>query len=73
MSQEENVLRTVGNWRQFFKPEKQQAMLLEMIILDNKWDVSTRLSYEQIMAAMTLRGSKCLHDTDVCIHNTRKC
>ena len=69
---DEKVLRTVGNWKQFFNADKKQAMLLEMLILEQKWDNSTRLSYDDIMDAMAVRGNKCLHDTDKCLNNTRR-
>lgn len=72
MSQEDKVLRTINNWRQFFKSDKRQVMLLEMLITENKWQANKRLSYEELMDAMSVRGSKCLHDTDKCVHNTRR-
>ena len=67
-----SVLRTVGNWKQFFKGDKKQQMLFDMIVYENKWDANTRLSYDQIMDAMNVRSNTCLHDTDKCLKNTRR-
>lgn len=69
---ENGVLRTIGNWKQFFKSDKKQAMLFDMVVYENKWDANTRLSYDQIMDAMNIRNNTCLHDTDKCLHNTRR-
>jgi len=69
---EQGVLRTVGNWKQFFKSDKKQTMLFDMIVHENQWSTDTRLSYDQIMDAMNIRGNTCLHDTDKCLKNTRK-
>lgn len=66
------VLRTVGYWKQFYANNKKETMLLNMIIHEQGWAEDSRVTYEQISSAMALRGNKCLHDTDKCVHNTRR-
>jgi hypothetical protein len=57
----DNVTRTIGSWQQFFANDKRNAMLLQMVVHENKWSLDKRMTYDELMAAMTLRGSKCLH------------
>ncbi len=72
MAGQNEVLRTIGYWRQFYANSKKEGMLLNMIIQEKGWAEDTRVGYDEISAAMTLRANKCLHDTDVCINNTRR-
>jgi hypothetical protein len=66
------ILRTVGYWKQFYANNKKEGMLLNMVIFEKNWKDDTKVSYEEITAAMALRGNKCLHDTDLSLHNTRR-
>ena len=58
---DENVMRTIGSWKSFFAKDKRGAMLLQMVIHDNRWGDDKRMTYDDLMNAMELRGSKCLH------------
>lgn len=69
---DQNVKRTMGYWEQFFKGDKKQAMLLKMVMQEKKLDVQAKMTYEEISSAMNLVGNRCLHDTDRCLHNTRR-
>lgn len=57
----DNVVRTLGSWQQFFANDKRNAMLLQMVIHENKWSMDRRMTYDELLDAMELRGSKCLH------------
>ena len=66
------VLRTIGYWKQFYANTKREAMLLSMVIHEKGWTEDSRVTYDEINSTMTLRGNKCLHDTDKCLNNTRR-
>ena len=70
--EEKAVLRTIGNWKQFFKGDAKQAMLFDMVVYEKRWNANTRLSYDQVMDAMNVKKNTCIHDTDKCLTNTRR-
>ena len=66
------VLRTMGYWQQFFAKDKKQAMLLKMMMYEKKLDDATKMSHDDVANAMAQISGRCLHDTDLCLGNTRR-
>ncbi len=67
-----DVQRTLSYWKEFFKGDKQKAMLLTSYIYDKKLPLSTKMTYKEVEDALTLLGNRCLHDSDKCLFNTRR-
>ena len=71
------VKRTLGFWKNFFNDDKSRegrknSMMLKVYLYENKQKLSTKKTYNEIMEAITLLGNRCVHDTDKCLHNTRR-
>lgn len=71
------VKRTLDFWKSFFANEqglegRKNGMLLKALMFEKKYKGSRKMTYQEVVEAITLLGNRCIHDTDKALHNTRR-